>query len=376
MTDRGTEPGFPEPLEPHATIPAVVGSAHRRGIRRVSRPLRMATPIMLVAGMALGLSACGSDSKNLPSGAVARVGDSSITRAQLDRSLEQRLAQATSQGQQAPAKGTKEFTQLEQTTLESVWVQRVISLEAAKCGTPCKVTPKEIDKAFSDVQAQAPYNGSKKKLDDFLKKSKITPKEARELLRTQLTQPKLQAFQTRGIRYTAAEAKTFYDANLAQFKTPETVSASHILVATEAKATELRAQATPANFAELAKKNSTDKGSAVQGGSLGDVPRKQTVPEFEKVLFATPVGQISQPVKTQFGWHIIYVTAKNPAKQTPFATAKDGIIAQQLQAKRDAKFRSWSDGIVKDWRTRTVYASDSLKPPATTAATTPTAPNP
>jgi foldase protein PrsA len=375
MTNRGTEPGFLEPPEPHATIPAVVGSAHRRGIRRVSRPLRMATSIMLVAGMALGLSACGSDSNNLPAGAVARVGDSSITRAQLDRSLEQRLAQATSQGQQAPAKGSKEFTQLEQTTLESVWVQRVISLEAAKCGTPCTVTPKEIDKAFADVQAQAPYNGSKKKLDDFLKKSKITSKEARELLRTQLTQPKLQTFQTRGIRYTAAEAKTFYDANLAQFKTPETVSASHILVATEAKATELRAQATTANFAELAKKNSSD-GSAAQGGSLGDIPRKQTVPEFEKVLFATAPGEISQPVKTQFGWHIIYVTAKNAAKQTPFAKAKDGIIAQQLQAKRDAKFRSWSDGIVKDWRARTVYASDSLKPPATTAATTPTAPTP
>jgi PPIC-type PPIASE domain/SurA N-terminal domain len=376
VTFGGAEPGLAEPLEPHATIPAVVGSVHRRGIRRVSRPLRMATPIVLVAGMALGLSACGNDGGNLPDGVVARVGDSPITRAQLDRSIEQRIAQSASSGQAAPTKGSKDYTKLEQTTLESVWVQRVISIEAAKCGTPCKVSSKEIDTALADVQKQAPYNGSKKKLDDFLAKSKITPKEARELLRTQLTQPKLQTFQTRGIRFTDAEAKTFYDANLAQFKTPESVAASHILVATEAKAKELRAQATTANFAELAKKNSTDKGSAVQGGSLGDVPRGQTVPEFEKVTFATAPGEISQPVKTQFGWHIIYVTAKNAAKQTPFAAAKAGIIAQQLQAKRDAKFRSWSDGIVKDWRSRTVYASNDLKPPATTASTTPTAPTP
>ncbi len=375
MTCDGAEPGSVEPPEPHATIPAVVGSVHRRGIRRVSQPLRMATPIVLVAGMALGLTACGSDGGNLPDGVVARVGDSPITRAQLDRSIEQRIAQSASSGQAAPAKGSKDFTELEQTTLESLWVQRVISIESAKCGTPCKVTSKEIDKALADVQKQPPYNGSKKKLDDFLKKSKITPKEARELLRTQLTQPKLQTFETRGVRFTDAEAKTFYAANLPQFKTPESVSASHILVATEAKAKELRVEATTANFAELAKKNSSD-GSAAQGGSLGDIPRGQTVPEFEKVAFATAPGEISQPVKTQFGWHIIYVTAKNAAKQTPFAVAKDGIIAQQLQAKRDTKFRSWSDGIVKDWRARTVYASNDLKPPATTAATTPTAPTP
>jgi foldase protein PrsA len=375
VTFGGTEPELVEPPEPHATIPAVVGSVHRRGIRRVSQPLRMATPIVLVAGMALGLTACGSDGGNLPDGVVARVGDSPITRAQLDRSIEQRIAQSASNGQAAPSKGSKDYTKLEQTTLESVWVQRVISIEAAKCGTPCKVTPKEIDKALADVQKQPPYNGSKKKLDDFLAKSKITPKEARELLRTQLTQPKLQTFETRGVRFTDAEAKTFYAANLAQFKTPESVAASHILVATEAKAKELRAEATTANFAELAKKNSSD-GSAAQGGSLGDIPRGQTVPEFEKVTFATAPGEISQPVKTQFGWHIIYVTAKNTAKQTPFAVAKDGIIAQQLQAKRDTKFRSWSDGIVKEWRERTVYASNDLKPPATTAATTPTAPTP
>lgn len=342
----------------------------------MSRYVRVASSIMLAAGIAVAAAACGSDdAANLPDNVVARVADSSITRAQLDRSIEQRIAQSASSGQAAPEKGTKEYTDLEQSTLQSLWVQKVISIEAAKCGKPCAVTGKEIDQALADVQAQAPYNGSKKKLDAFLKKSKITPKEARELLRTQLTQPKLQAFQTRGVRFTAAEAKTYYDANTAQFKTAASVSASHILVDSEAKATELRGQATTENFADLAKDNSSD-GSAAQGGSLGDVPRGQTVPEFEKVAFATAPGEISQPVKTQFGWHLIYITKKNAARQTPFAEVKDQIIQQQLGAKRTTTFQTYSDKILEDYKDRTVYASKDLQPPETTAATTPTAPTP
>ena len=113
---------------------------------------------------------------------------------------------------------------------------------------------------------------------------------------------------TRGIRFTAADAKKYYEDNPAQFKVAAGRTASHILVPTKAEADKIRAEATDANFAELAKEYSTDTGTKDQGGSLGQIQKGQLVPEFEKVAFALKSGEISEPVKTQFGWHIITVT--------------------------------------------------------------------
>src|SRR6185437_13072395 len=72
------------------------------------------------------------------------------------------------------------------------------------------------------------------------------------------------------------------------------------------RATALRAELTPANFSAMATKNSKDPGSAPHGGDLGAFQPGQMVAPFEQALVALKPGQISQPVRTQFGWHIIY----------------------------------------------------------------------
>ena len=139
---------------------------------------------------------------------------------------------------------------------------------------------------------------------------------------------------------------------------------------TKAEADKIRAEVTPENFAQLARENSTDTTTKDKGGELGALVKGQFVPEFDKAAFALKDGEISQPVKTQFGWHIITVQT-TPAHTTSFAEAKAGIIASQLAQKRQQAFVDWSQGVLKKWDARTVYADTSLKPPAapTTAPT-------
>lgn len=134
-----------------------------------------------------------------------------------------------------------------------------------------------------------------------------------------------------------AESRSFYDANVDKFKNEESVKASHILVGFDAgvseddkkkaldKATQLRKELVGgADFASLAKANSTCP-SGQQGGDLGFFGKGQMVPTFEKAAFALKPGEISDVVETQFGYHIIRLTEKNPASTTSFKNVKKGI---------------------------------------------------
>jgi peptidyl-prolyl cis-trans isomerase C len=123
------------------------------------------------------------------------------------------------------------------------------------------------------------------------------------------------------------EAKKIYDERVAKLKPEEEISASHILVDTEDKAKELKAKlAAGGDFAQLAKENSTDTGSKEQGGALGYFGRGQMVPEFEGAAFKLEKGQISDPVHTNFGWHIIRVDDKRKKEPPSFAAVKDTIM--------------------------------------------------
>ena len=123
------------------------------------------------------------------------------------------------------------------------------------------------------------------------------------------------------------DAKKVYEERVAKLKPEEEVSASHILVDTEDKAKELHAKlAAGADFAQLAKENSTDAGSKDQGGSLGYFGHGQMVPEFEAAAFKLEKGQISDPVHTNFGWHIIKVDDKRKKEPPSYAAVKDTIM--------------------------------------------------
>jgi parvulin-like peptidyl-prolyl isomerase len=140
-----------------------------------------------------------------------------------------------------------------------------------------------------------------------------------------------------------ADVKTWYDQNKEKHLYAGWREASHILVESKEKIDELYAklQKNPEKFAELANENSIDPGNKGQGGALGRISKGQFVPEAEQAVFSTPVGKMSAPVQTQFGWHIFLVTAASDPKDDymPYTDElKEQISARLLTEKRRASF--------------------------------------
>ena len=126
-----------------------------------------------------------------------------------------------------------------------------------------------------------------------------------------------------------------YEASKDEYAVAEQVTASHILVRTEQESQEVLAELKQGkDFAEVAKARSID-GSAAKGGALGTFSRGRTVAEFEEAAFALQVGEISPPVRTQFGYHVIKVTERTPAHVKPLDEVRDevrnALIAQFVE---------------------------------------------
>lgn len=132
-----------------------------------------------------------------------------------------------------------------------------------------------------------------------------------------------------------SEVKAFYDKNKEKYKRPAQVEARHILVESLAKAKQiiadlkgLKGKALEKKFEELAKKYSVDKGSAAQGGELGWFGQSAMVKPFADAAFSMKVGTVSKvPVKSTFGYHIIYKQAQKPAGVIPFKDVKKELAA-------------------------------------------------
>lgn len=144
-----------------------------------------------------------------------------------------------------------------------------------------------------------------------------------------------------GVKVTDEEAKKFYEENKSTMLSGETVSASHILVDSEEKANTILNDIKEGkiSFADAAREHSSCP-SAQNGGSLGEFGRGQMVPEFDKAVFEMAVGDVKGPVKTQFGYHLIELNAKNEAKEIAFDEIAEQIKSRLLNEKQRAAYTS------------------------------------
>ena len=141
------------------------------------------------------------------------------------------------------------------------------------------------------------------------------------------------------VKVSNKELKNYYDKNKEEFNEKETVHARHILVKTEAEAKDIvkslkssKGEALKAKFIEEAKAKSTGP-SGPKGGDLGYFAQGQMVPEFNDKVFDMKVGTLSEPVKTQFGYHVIYLEDKKDKKTLAFTEVKS-FIEQRLKMEK------------------------------------------
>jgi len=142
------------------------------------------------------------------------------------------------------------------------------------------------------------------------------------------------------------ELATYLEANISQYDSPESIRASHILVPDEAEAQDIYAQLLAgADFAELASEHSIDLNNRDQGGDLNWFERGLMVPEFEEAAFALEIGEISPPVQTQFGYHVIQLTDRRAAFTPTLDDIKDEIRDAYIAEEGSVRFSDWYEDL-------------------------------
>jgi peptidyl-prolyl cis-trans isomerase C len=240
---------------------------------------------------------------------LAKVGDTVITQADFDREM----------------KGLPEFVQKmfeggigKENFLNELVKRELLYKEALKKG---------LDKDQEYV----------KKLDEF---KKIT-------LVGLLLQKEIEA----KVKVSDQDVKDYYEKNKDKFAPVTQIRASHILVKTEEEAKKIEERLKKGeDFAAIAKKTSIDTASAKNGGDLGYFSKDQMVPEFESAAMRLKKGEISEPVKTKYGYHIIKVTDKKMGQVVEFEKTKN-LISQNLMAEKQKEvFDSYIEGLKKSYK--------------------------
>lgn len=318
---------------------------------------------------------------------VANYEGGEITQGEVQEQM-QLLAQQTGQGNIEP--GSPQYDQ----ALQQVMPQ-LVTVEMARAyaeDNNISVSEQEIDKGVDQqmeqikeqvaqqAAAQGQNVGKEQAFEQALQQANLTEKELRSDIREQIPDSlllqKIQKDVVSGVEVSDREVKSFYEQNKSQFSQDETRCTRHILFNKDQqqKAEDVKAQLEDGgDFAELAKKNSQDPGSADKGGDLGCIGKGETVPSFEKAVFKAQTDEIVGPVESDFGYHIIEVTdIKEP--QTQSLSEVEGQIRSQLESEQQGKqFTEWLEGEKKQRDIQ--YISDKYKvsgsgPSVSTASST------
>jgi foldase protein PrsA len=347
-------------------------------------PIKFTLGIAAIGLSAIAITACGND---VPSGAVAKVGDESISQQEFDRwfktaaAAQAQGAQAavpdppdyekcvaakkklpTGQGQEKPTdselkkqcKAEYETlrTQVMQFLIQAEWVQQ----EAEK--QDIKVTDAQIRKSLEDQKKQAFPN--EKAYKEYLASSGMSEEDI--LFRVELDQ--LQQKLTQKItadakKVTDEDIQTYYEKNKKRFAQPERRDLRVVLTKTEAKAQEAKqALEDGDSFKQVAKQYSIDEASKAQGGRLPAITKGQQEKAFDEAIFSSDKGELVGPVKTQFGWYVFEVDKITPASQQTLEESKETIRNLLRSQGQQKALDEWIKDFREEYKDNTNCADD------------------
>lgn len=309
-----------------------------------------------VAISAMLLTGCTFGSKE----AIIKVNGQNITQSQYNEAFDKEASNSMFAQMGVDVKKDKSgfvYLMLKDKVVNELIVRTLIDQEMAKRNI--KVTKEDTEKELKTLIDKI---GSKEKFNEILKQNKISSVQFKKDLYEEVKMKKLvNAIST--VKVSDADAKKFYNENIAKFKYPDKVRASHILISAnpeeitekltsdpinkglskgeiqakvdkelavkleKAKKILAEVKKDPSSFATVAKENSDDTQSAKQGGDLGFFSKQEMVEPFAKAAFSQKPNTISGIVKTPYGYHIILVTDRMKAGQEPFEKVKGEIIA-------------------------------------------------
>ncbi|MBU5301724.1 peptidylprolyl isomerase [Clostridium sporogenes] len=220
-------------------------------------------------------------------------------------------------------------------------------------GKELKVIPKdeelnkEVDKKFNEIKAV--YNNDEKKFEETLKSTGFTKETLKEYLKSQIIIEKVINEATKDVKVEDKDAKKYYNENQSMFtEKPNTMNVSHILVKTEDEAKKVKKRLdSKEDFAKVAKEVSQDPGSKDKGGLLGDINYNDANfdPTFMKAAIALKQGAVSNPVHSQWGYHIIKINSKKEYPVKKFDAVKEDIKKElKMEKQKEAytkKIEEW-----------------------------------
>jgi parvulin-like peptidyl-prolyl isomerase len=250
-----------------------------------------------------------SSARDVIDGVIAVVNDDVITLSEFEEKL--------------PNQNVTVTPQQEKTILDQMIEQKLLEQEAEKLGI--SVSESEVDQGIQSVIGK--FNLSDEQMKEVLAKENLTPEQFREQWRLQILSQKVIGAKLQGqLAVTEDEIEEYYKANYGSVERADEVKIAHILITPDAAGGEEQAKQRAEEVAEMAKSGedfgnlareySNDTISAVKGGELGSFRRGDLVESLENAAYSTPVGEVSGPVESPAGYHIVKVLDKKTNEGT------------------------------------------------------------
>jgi len=337
---------------------------------RISMTLSMRKTIFLLA-LALAASGCGGEEAgrpDVPPGAIAIVGEQEIAKTEFDRLIDQARKSFEAQEQDFPEAGTPEYEDVKSSIVRSLVEEAQWAQEADEMGI--SVTDQEVNKRLDELKEQF-FQGDDKKYEEELERQGLTEQQVRDEIRSRVLSEKIYASVTKSVKVTDQAIQAYYKKNETQFEQPESREVRHILVKSKAKSQDIYQQLQDgASFAALAKRFTEDEASKAEGGKM-TAQKGRTVAPFDKFVFDAETGDLSEPIKTEFGWHVIEVLSDvKPKSVTPLEDVKESIKTTLLQQRQNAAMRRWVADLKEKYADETAYAPGFAPAPSTTGTGT------